>query len=237
MNAQTDLPQALQHMIDKAISAVQNHPRHELGQARRRAIYDVLRLSPRGEVASLWLALFAAQKVLPIYEHALAAIDEYQAIDESGVSIVQKPRHMLAAAELTLQGTHSWEAMRAARDDFYQDMHLGFDRRVPYLALIAAYEAVCEVTGTVPLSSRISKAVQCDRGTTVYVSSDKWTDEELAGAGANAADAAVNAAYAYAQMPDTREIDYVKVLQFWTWWLREAIPQAWTIAGDAQPAG
>jgi hypothetical protein len=86
--------------------------------------------------------------------------------------------------------------------------------------------------GTVPLQSHISKAVQREDGTIEYVSSDKWTDEELAGAGANAADAAVNAAYAFARISETGQFDYHKLLEFWIWWLEEAVPQAWRNAGE-----
>ncbi len=237
MNSQNDIPEEVQGLLDEALQIVQTHPNHELGQNERRIIYETLRSIPRGEVACRWLAILAAQRVLPIYEHALTTINEYQENDEFGVNAVQKPRYMLHAVEQVMLGLIARESVKEAWDDFYHFLHIGLDKRVPYLALSATYEAVCEAMGTIPLHNQVSKAVHLDKGTTEYVSSDKWTDEELAGAGANAADAAVNAVYAYAQIAGTRQFDYQKVLEFWRWWLEEAIPQAWKKAGETQRAG
>jgi hypothetical protein len=236
MNSQTDLPEDVQFAIGEASKILLIHSNHEMGQNHRRMIYQALQATPRGQVACRWLAILAAQRVLPIYENALARIDEYQEKDEFGVNAVQKPRYMLNAVEQAMLGVVPRESIREAWDDFYHFMHIGLDKRVPYLALSAAYEAVCQVMGTAPLHTRISKAVRRENSTIEYVKSDKWTDEELAGAGANAADAAVNAAYAYAQIMETRQFDYQKILEFWNWWLEEAIPQAWKKAGETQTA-
>jgi immunity protein Imm5 of predicted polymorphic toxin system len=237
MNPQTDLPEEVQLAIGEASKVILISPTHEMGQNHRRRIYRALHSTPRGEVGCQWLALLAAQRVLPIYEHALAKIDEYREKDQFGVNAIQKPRYMLKAMEQVIRGMIPRESISEARYDFYGFMHIGLDKRVPYLALSAAYEAVCEVMGAIPLQTQVSKAVRHEDGTIEYVSSDQWTDEELAGAGANADDAAVNAAYAYAQNSDTSQFDYQKVLEFWSWWLEEAIPQAWKMAGEMSMAG
>lgn len=237
MNPQTELPEEVQLAIDEATKVLLISPTHEMGQNHRRRIYRALQSTPRGEVGCRWLALLAAQRVLPIYEHALTKIDEYRKKDQFGVNAVQKPHYMLNAMEQVIRGMIVRESIGEAWDDFYHFMHIGLDKRVPYLALSAAYEAVCEVMGAMPLQTQISKAVRHEDGTIEYVSSDKWTDEELAGAGSNADDAAVNAAYAYAQNLETSQFDHEKVLEFWNWWLEEAIPQAWKMAGATPRAG
>lgn len=238
MNPQTDLPEEVQLAIGEASKVLLISPTHEMGQNHRRRIYRALQSTPRGEVACQWLALLAAHRVLPIYEHALAKIDEYREQDEFGVNAIQKPRYMLNAMGQVIRGMIPRESIiNEARYDLDGFMHIGLDKRVPYLAVSAACEAVDEVMGAMPLQTQISKAVRHDDGTIEYVGSDKWTDEELAGAGANADDAAVDAAYAYAQNSETSQFDYEKVLEFWNWWLEEAIPQAWKMAGATPRAG
>ncbi len=232
MKSQNTLPKEVQRLIDTAIDIIQAHPHHELGQTHRRKIYEALRLTPQGEVACKWLALSAAECVLPIYEQALANIEDYNQENSAGLTASQKPRHILGLMEKVLLGVKTLESIRNDCDNFYHFMHIGLDLRVPYLALSAAYEAMSEVIGIVPLSSRVSKEVRHDDGRIEIVNSAMFTDEELAGTGGNTSDAAVNAAYALAKTTKPNQFDYQIVHDFWKWWLKVAIPLAWNKAGE-----
>jgi hypothetical protein len=260
------IPEPLQRVLDEAVALVSAHPTHELGQNKRRAIYQFLRSSaPYGEQASKWLAILSAQRVLPLYQHIVTQIDwgvsaevtqdEEQMLEEMVrqriaegdeaakewlVPLENMAQRMIEIAVGVMTGAITVEYAKAASSDtFYNTMAIGGHDLFPeqaYLALSAAEEALSEVLGVIPLQNRISGEVKYADGSVACVTSDKWTDEELAGAGCNADDAAVNAAYAFAGNQTDRSYDYTKVREFWEWWLTDAIQIAWERATETKLA-
>lgn len=71
--AVTTLPAPVQIAVDDAIGAVRATPGHRSHQRDRRTIYDAF--GPRGDArryrARVWLALLAAERILPLYEAAV----------------------------------------------------------------------------------------------------------------------------------------------------------------------
>lgn len=219
------LPHSIVQVRNEILPLIRAHPQHEFGQNRRRTIYNVLRETPQGEQAAKWLALLSAQRVLSIYEQTIAQLEQY---DEETRTF---PRQVLQAVEGILKQTSSDDSPRWLVNELYHFLHIGLDLRVPYLALKATYEAACEVLGGIPLRSQVSLRKIDPNGAIEWRSSTTLSDEELAGIGCSADDAAVNAAYAWAEVPN-RKYDYAKVLEFWEWWLLEALPQAWENAAS-----
>src|SRR5687767_146291 len=70
------IPEPLQGVLDEAVALVRAHPTHELGQIKRREIYQLLRsLAPYGEQACKWLAILSAKRVQPIYAQIVSQLD------------------------------------------------------------------------------------------------------------------------------------------------------------------
>jgi hypothetical protein len=258
------IPEPLQRVLDEAVALVRAHPTHELGQNKRREIYELLRsLAPYGEQARKWLAILSAQRVQPLYQQIVSQIDwkvsteviqeEEQLLEEMVkqriaegdeaakewlVPLENMAQRVIKIAEDVMTGVIALEYAKAASSDtFYHTMAIGGHNHFPeqaYLALSAAEEALSEVLAVIPLQNRISGDLTDADGSVACIRSDRWTDEELAGAGCNAADAAVNAAYAFAGNPTRRSYDYVKVCAFWEWWLRDAILTAWNRATETK---
>jgi hypothetical protein len=135
-------------------------------------------------------------------------------------------------SDAVMQGVEDGEI-----EDFYHTILSVSTDEYPYqvwLAIVAAFNALCEAEDSKPLQTQVSGKVTDENGNTIYTRSDTWTDEMLAGYGCHSDDAAVDAAYAFAGQTLGGEYDASKVLQFWLWWLKEGIPNAWEKANNMQ---
>lgn len=220
---------------------IRNHPKHELGQTLRREIYNLLRETPEGTLCCRWLAMLSARRVENIFEEATAHWKEEgpdedkkawarQAIadgklwaQEDLVDDWKVAERMNDIAEGVLNNTISTAyASQVASTHYYETVGafgLGSSlSQKGYLALRAAYNALGESYVVVPLKTELSDGA---------TSSREWEDYRLAGVGANADDAAVDAAFAFAEANQNGDYDSEKLGLFWEWWLTEAIPQAW----------
>jgi len=223
-------------LIYETLEAVHDDSLHEMGQDRRRRIYEALWSSPSGEKACQWLAILSARHVQPIYQASVTASSF--ANDEFVVSLLDRILHI---AEKILTGELSLEDVRKGEEngnieDFYHSILVATEKEFPYyvwLATLAADNARLEAMGYKPLQTRISGEVADEKGNMVITPSDSWLDVRLAGSGCHADDAAVDAAFAFAKCMTRQHYDTSKVLEFWEWWLAEAIPQAWRKALSA----
>lgn len=231
----SSLPKEVRQLIDETLAIVRNDAVHEMGQHRRRRIYEALWSSPSGDKASKWLAIMSARRVQPIYEEGVWTSS--LANDEFAVTLLDR---MLDLAEKIVREELSPEDVQKGVEsgdieDFYYSKLVGAEKEFPpyiWLATLAAYYALEEAEGYKPLQIRISGEMPDQNGDTVITSSDTWTDCRLAGSGCHADDAAVDAAFAFAKRVTRQHYDSDKVLEFWEWWLAEAIPQAWKRALD-----
>lgn len=232
-NSNSSLPTEIRRLIDETLAAVRNDSLHEMGQDRRRRIYEALWSRPPGEKACKWLAVMSARRVQPIYRETVAASSF--ADDEFVVSLLDR---IISVAEKVLTGELSLEDVRRGEEsgdieDFYHSILVAAEKEFPryvWLAALAADYARLEAMGYKPLDTRISGEVPDESGNMLITRSDTWTDTRLAGSGCHADDAAVDAAFAFAKCITREQYDSSKVLEFWEWWLTEAIPEAWTKA-------
>ncbi len=222
------LPPNLDRLLDATQSAVQRHPEHRLEPARRRAIYEAFgpKTDPVANRARGWLAVLTAQRVLPIFEQALPG--------------EELPRQLIEMAVGVLQGKFDVSlAVRAAADGHEVAGRLwGYDEAaVPWnsnLAGNAAHRALAEVAGQAPLAvdaAPINAAYDQDKQ---GIPPNLWSDEKLAQV---AGDAASSAAVAFACSADSPSCDPDKLLEFWEWWLTEAIPTAFKMASQTETTG
>jgi hypothetical protein len=183
---------------------VAHRDQHYLLPEERRILYRMFEAHSEADIRG-WLAIIAAQRVLPIFE---------QEIPEEKVPRIQL--YLASKVERGVIPLDSWQ-VRAYFDYGYTSA--GDDwgyiiSKTVRLAGFAAHRALAEVIGYNPLD----------------LISDGERDELFVGT--NAMDTAGTAAYAAASIdyndPEIRNVyNYDRLFTFWEWWLREAIPQAW----------
>lgn len=239
----TNIPPEISYLVQETLDLIRVHPKHEMGQSQRRKIYQALWTTSQGDSASKWLAILAARYVQPLYEQAVAASSlAHERFDEGPViGLVDR---MLRLAESIAIGTLTPNEVaegsrRGDIEDFYHNTLVVWHDEFPYyvwLATGAAYYALSEAQGVRPLETTISGRVIKENGNPVHSRSDTWLDDQLAGSGSHAADASVDAAYAFAKMTIERNYEIDKLLEFWEWWLNKGILEAWRKAGEEQKA-
>ena len=236
-----EIPLEVQNLVAKVLINIRNHPKHEFGQTLRRELYTSLHKTAQGINCCKWLAILSAQRVVSIYEEqtlhwkeqgtapdkiawatkALAEGNEWA--KEELVDDWKVAARMIEIAESVMDHSISTEyANQVLSVNYYATVGAfalgGGLTEKGYLALLAAYNALCETLDTVPLKSEGSDGIESTR---------QWEDHRLTAAGANADDAAVDAAFAFAGDIENRAYDTKKLKAFWEWWLTNAIPQAW----------
>jgi hypothetical protein len=241
MSTKISIPSEIRYLIQETLDLLHAHPKHEMGQHQRRKIYQALWTTSQGDIASKWLAILAARRTQPLYEQAVAASSlSNEEFDEGPVmGLVDR---MLRLAEHIATGTLSPDQVKESTqrgeiEDFYHNTLVATHDDFPYyvwLATGAAYYALSETLGVRPLETTVSGQVTDANGNLVHCRSDTWFDNQLAGSGSHAADASVDAAYAVAEMTIDGVYDTSKLLEFWVWWLKEGIPEAWHKAGEKQ---
>jgi hypothetical protein len=222
----TGIPPEIRRLIQETLDSTRAHPKHEMGQRQRRKIYQALWTTSQGDSASKWLAILAARRVQPFYEQAVAASSlAHEQFDEG--SVMGLVDRMLQLAERVAAGALAPnEVVEGTRrgdiEDFYHNTLVATHDEFPHyvwLATGAAYYAT------------VSGQVTNENGNLVHSRSDTWSDDRLAGSGCHAADASVDAAYAFAEMTPEQSYDTAKLLEFWEWWLNKGILEAWHKAG------
>ncbi len=200
----------LQSLIDALLSEVQTDSQHRMSPYRRRELYNAFySAAAAGQQGICWLAIITAKRALPMFQARYP--------DDT------LPPELLEAAIDLLQG-------RVSREQIEDILDLGChastaawghdEREIPWSvwqAGNASYYALNVVCGGQPL-----RAVDHD-----YYKNDvltPWTDEELCEF--FWPDPAAAAAIASSSDRYGRQFDSGKLLEFWTWWLVEAIPKA-----------
>jgi hypothetical protein len=202
-------------------------PQHHLAPRYRRAIYKAFGpwAEPPACRVQAWLAILAAERVLPIY------------YAESPTAISPRPDGLISLARRVARErlTRDAEEVEDALEQAYHSYGHLWVSTIPiprnvYLAVSAAYDALLEASAVAEPLSYLSDIYllaadgQVRRG-------DTWSDEELAGGGS--ADAASSAAIAYARSPQNMPTAPQKLRAFWEWWLTKAIPTAWRWASTS----
>jgi len=233
----TELPDSVEALAAAALAEVQADPQHRLAPRRRQAIYAALASAPEGVLAAApnWLAVLAALHVLPLFQAHCPEDELPPALLATAIGVLEGKLDGATAGEMEARG---YQAMRNAWG--YEDDELPWPVG---LAADAAYHALKETLGHKPLAD---VAAVLRRGTVALQSSDRPAapvppkpgnedvqDEALCQM--DNTDTASIAAVAAASSEFGPTCDPERLLVFWTWWLREALPEAVAAARRAKP--
>ena len=225
------LPPALQTLVDTALAEMQTDPDHRLSHRRRGQIYDALGplTEDSGRKARGWLAVMTAMRVLPIFQAAFPEDTLPQQLLDMAVSMVQGRGDEAAADEL-----QEWGYNASGNAWGYDEAEMPWNAD---MAGSAAYHALKEARGQPPLQhlDKVFKlgvvAWPSGEQVTKYPNpqaATQFTDEDMCQI--ENSDAAAVAAVAFACNAGGPTCDPDKLREFWTWWLMEAIPEAWETA-------
>lgn len=220
------LPDSLSGVVNEALAAVRASPSHRFAPHQRQAVYAAL--SPVSDSLNYrvraWLAIITARRVLPIFQQALP--------------LEEMPRRLIDLAEAVVQGKLAADSMevKSYADQSYHRMSSARLATMPWpvhLAAYAARKALLEACGIEPLSDLDECCMYTFDGDAIPGS--EWTDEDLcldeagdaASAAAVASAADTSTSFATTSTP---ACEPAKLLEFWEWWLTEAVPAAWAHA-------
>jgi len=217
------IPVNLAEIIDDALATVRNHPEHRLGAKQRRTVYESFgpRNDPTANRARGWLAVLTAQHVLPIGEQVFPDEDI--------------PRRLVEMAEGVLEG--AIDPQVAHRREIVEGVDIqdwGYPEEAPWNVFLAGKtgeRALAETLGQDLLALGLVW-VDIDTPDESGIPMEEWPDEKLA---EDYGDTASAAAVAFACDPHSPAIkcDPDRFLDFWEWWLTEAIPTAWEKASTS----
>jgi len=209
-------PVNLAKIIDDALVAVRNHPEHRLGAKQRRTVYESFgpRNDPTANRARGWLAVLTAQHVLPIGER----VSPNENI----------PRRLVEMAEGVLEGVIDPQVAR--RREIVEGVDIqdwGYPEEAPWNAFLAGKTGDRALAETLGQDLLALSLVWVDTGAPGEsgIPMEEWPDEKLA---EDYGDTASAAAVAFACDPHSSTIrcDPDRFLEFWEWWLTEAVPMA-----------
>ena len=220
----------LQSLFDVALDEMQADAQHRLSPQRRRQIYGVLARSadPAMQQAQGWLAVLAAKRVLPLFEHLFPDDDLPREILDAAVGVLQGSVDDTRAAELEDEGYN-------ASGNAWGYEELDEITWPAALAADASYHALKEARGFQPLRrleqyvtvGTVTSPFQEDEAFTMEpepIRGDTWLDEEICTV--NDTDTAAAAAVASSCREDGPVCDPARLRAFWAWWLEDAIPMA-----------
>lgn len=223
------LPDSLQSLAARAPADMQADPRHRLAPRRRRALYAALSAEPALRTAPYWLAVLAAERVLPLFR-AMCPEDELPpTLLAAAIGVLEGRVDQDTAAELERQGYGaSKNAWGYEADELPWPVGLAAD---------AAFHALREARGYQPLTNldaylrQGTVELQPGPGDTRNVPQlppvpgDNGPHDEVL-CQMEDSDTASVAAVAAAASDYGPTCDPERLRAFWTWWLQAALPAA-----------
>ncbi|HEX8219006.1 MAG TPA: hypothetical protein VF914_07305 [Chloroflexia bacterium] len=249
------LPDEVLQVTTDALINMRSSPTHHLAPFYRYQLYRTLgrvvgsaSSSREGSddgvsTVQAWLAILTAERVLPLFEGAIFALDD---MDEDFLHL---PRQLIDMARGLMMGqldleSARWEAGEAhelfgnwlSESDYDPDA-------VPLNAVLAgnaAQRALSEAAGWdyfLLMSAENEQRWSQPPDLSTYPqkqaldleSQEPLTDEQLVYEGS---DTAGKAAVAYACSTTSVRCEPERLEEFWTWWLTEALPEAWGLAAS-----
>jgi Immunity protein Imm5 len=217
------LPKKILVAIEHAYDTMFNERVHNLLPKERLAIYDALGYNHR---VIGWLCIKTAQHVLSIWDTIIPDDDT--------------PHSMILLAESVLRGRISVKEAKTQDDNFYYHIIGGVlldnDQETPYIAkhvCNACYDALKISFGARPFQ-KISRDIINQNTLDEFIAPD--LGDTASSAVTAYAGTTVIASQSFGNPPIRNVIVPIpdfnpqKRLEFWTWWLKEAIPQAWELA-------
>ncbi len=225
-----ELPSDLRLLAESGLRAMECHPEHHYDWQTRRTLYRTSRSTYPTLSSSFigWLAVLAAQYVLPIFTSAITDDD--------------LPQKLVTYAEKIMKGQRRPRSSRVSYllDQAY--LCTGIDCLVwrtitVYNAEYAGtttYKALIEASGEYDLLENIERDIERgwveprnrSRKDRQPIYPSDITDSDLAHLAA-CGDTAGSAAIAYSCARESFTLDATKLRHFWEWWVYSALPHAW----------
>ena len=205
-----ELPMTLRNKLNQASQILHSNNEYQIKPITRLNIYAAF-AEFENKLAKIWLTrleILTAKRVLPLWQEALPNI--------------QLPEQVLDLAEQVLDGFLDFETACNANilDELYQLLGGDLEDEVPATVEFAGESAYCAF---VNIRHQPFQDLLVD---------EKLTDDKFySQLGGDAASSAVKA-FAGVVIDGywVKKSDPQKRLEFWEWWLTEAIPQAWELA-------
>jgi hypothetical protein len=198
------LPLQTQYLIGQSLELIRNDPEHKLGPLQRIPIYESFYTEENnyGNTAFLRLQLITAYHVLPIWKEAQA---------ENPLT-----EDLLKMAKQVLLQEVDKEAFKDKFQEIWVDLDWAEAESTYPHAVFAVVAAVFETLRIMLEGFDSWKEWEL---------SENDIEDDLAVWGNDSATWASNACAGW--IMDTDAAHSQKRLEFWEWWLAEAIPQAW----------
>ncbi|RUT04272.1 hypothetical protein DSM106972_045000 [Dulcicalothrix desertica PCC 7102] len=201
-----DIPSKLQELILSALSSVRVHPSHDLNLGYRHAIWAAFGDDEYGHRRRAMLALKTVRHVLPIWNKKFPYDD--------------RPGYILNLAEKTLAGTISVEVAENESERLWREMQqLGYGGHGMVFTVGCAAVAALDT------------AIDDETFDPDDIDFNLTDNEDTEGN-----DSSFFAACAYADgavwKTVSGEQNPIKRLEFWNWWLTQAVPAAWSAVED-----
>jgi hypothetical protein len=231
------IPTELDTSIQAALLSVLSDAKHDFNWQLRQDLYKTFDKVYQSDIKKTrgWLALFAAEKVLPIFtsftSNAPSPHNLYpQKLILMTKGIIEDSVNQEIAVELLEDAYHSsdvWGSINEVGD---------FDFGAHYAA-ITAYKALTETTlGDDRFLYAQNHAMSTQGGSITFfggqapkegwIRSELFSDFDWARLIA-VGDTAGTAAVAFSFGAGSNYCDVKKLKEFWEWWLLEALPKAW----------
>ena len=220
------VPTDIQRMVADGLSAVDAHPEHQYDWRRRRDMYQHMHDSygERGREAHGWLAVLAAEHVLPLFTSTFPDDPLPRRLVETARQIMQKGIPLQSAA------------LDALEDEGYLATGIDCMTWRPTIAYNAeyageaAYKVLMEARGVQDLLHATERLI-CGQEVQVFampanMSAEAITDREIAHLAAYS-DTASAAAIAAACDKEQFRLNRHQLKVFWEWWGTTAMTEAW----------
>lgn len=225
MILQNGFPTQLQQLIHQGSNYIITHPYHHLMPSIRFDIYRIFSHNiqpPKINPIGGWLAVLTGYRVLSIWQRAMPLWEESGEPDNIDGNFL--PKHLLKTAEAVLKGEidlkNAWEE---ANERWYEVGNVWTE--------ILEYRPDFPVDSAHACNAALH-ALHETLGVQFLGKLKNWylyDDDELS-KHPFACDTASSAMIAYVGVGNSNSLTSQKRLEFWQWWLTEAIPQAWELA-------
>jgi hypothetical protein len=240
------IPSQLNNELEEALTRITQHPTHEYGPKQRQKLFNLFNSDPFTATVWKWLAIVTARHVFPIYESYAVQWNE----DEWDYDL-KFPLQSLEMAEKILLGEEDaetgWDMGNIAYDP-HSFTYVAWRTHHPvpfniYQASWAASMALLEVSSVdydlfedLPNIAYWEGGFLWEKGVGATIRNshpdavlgEEYTDVLWARSGHS--DTAAAAVSAWACEGLSTDPHPEKMLQFWRWWITEAVPQAWELA-------
>lgn len=199
------LPEQVRNAIMAAEYSLSIHHEHALRPLDRKLIYEAIASAPSGDQVRAWLDVITAEHVLPIWLDARPSDLLPQFVLKEAKDFLQSNKAQVAVrAKAAEMGDHLEKLVDWANEQAKERYRVWY-----------AGEATAEAAHLATDGERWTESWPIINGTLT----DEWLD-------ALYSDTAKWASFAYAGRATDSNFEPQKRLQFWAFWLTEAIPEA-----------